>query len=62
MKEFFAEYGSWLDLIFSVVGFVVLWIRTRKGRMQSLDKETQEKFKTFLNLLLKGEDNNEDKK
>lgn len=60
--EFFNKYGSFFDLLLGVVGFVILFWRTRKTRMQSLDKTTQEKFKAFLDLLLSSNKNDEEKK
>lgn len=59
--SFFNNYGSFLDFLLGLVAFGILWFRTRKNRMQSLDKTTQEKFKTFLDLLLSNK-TDEDKK
>lgn len=52
MLQFFSQYGSILECLIGIVGFVVLWFRTRVSRVQTFDKATKEKFNALLDLIL----------
>lgn len=52
MLEFFSQYGSIFECLIGVVGFVILWFRTRVSRTQTFDSSTKEKINKLLDLIL----------
>lgn len=52
MLEFFSQYGSIVECLIGVVGFVILWFRTRVSRTQTFDSSTKEKINKLLDLIL----------